>query len=170
MTANPDDLLIAMGLKPTAETPEPTKAAPPTSIQQARTAIAFLLVHAARSDNAYIRLERNRIRELLARRFKMTEVETLRLINDAEVMDRRVQDLGAEARSLAEALDEKSRLTLMEMLWDVVLIDEKVHPGEKAMMDDMIEMLGLSAEQSKHALARVVAQRFPQALSKPSGG
>lgn len=123
----------------------------------ARTAVAALLVSAARADHAYLASEKDRITRVLAARYGLT-------LDDAEALRREAEDIEANSadtvrftREIKDIVPLEERAGILTALWEVVLIDEERAPEEEALLRMVARLLGLTDIES--AEARRVAQR-----------
>lgn len=133
----------------------PEGALPPSD---ARTAIAAVLVMAARSDGTYEQGERAIIEDVLARRFGLGPAEAAALRGEGEAVEAEAVDLFQFTRAIKLAVPIEDRVALVEALWRVVLADGSRDPHEDALMRQLVDRLGLTARDSAEARQRVVGQ------------
>ncbi len=120
--------------------------------EDARTAIAAVLVMAARADGTYDAGEREVIDRLLAERYHMSLDDAALLRAEGEAVEDEAIDLFQFTRAIKQAVPLDDRIALVEALWRVVLADSVRDPYEDALMRQLVDRLGLSPMQS--ALAR----------------
>ena len=153
-----DPLKALAGWLRGAEAPESQDAAP-------RRAVAVLLVEAARMDGTYSAEERAKVRTLLAKHFGLTPEAAEALARAGEAAQDGAVELFGFARAVTGAMTEAAREDLIEMLWEVVYADGRLHDFEANMMRRMAGLLYVSDRAS--ALAR---KRVESRLSAPTAG
>jgi uncharacterized tellurite resistance protein B-like protein len=112
--------------------------------EDARAAIAAVLVMAARADNHYDDRERAMIDEVLARRFGLDAGQTRSLREEGEAAETEAIDLFQFTRAIKAAIPHDDRMAILEELWGVVLADGVRDPHEDSLMRQMGDRLGLS--------------------------
>jgi uncharacterized tellurite resistance protein B-like protein len=123
---------------------------------QLQIAVAALMVHAARMDDTFDAAERRTIERLLAERFALTPDAVQRLLAAAE---RRAEDstqLYPFTRLAVERLDERERIQLIEMLWEVAYADGVLDPDEDALLRRVAGLLYVSDHDRGEARKRVL--------------
>lgn len=132
----------------------------PLAADDARTALAALLVRVARTDHFYAAEEVERIETILMRRYALSPFEAAALRTRAEALESEAPDTIRFTRALKDAVPLPERAALVEALWSVALIDGTRDGGEDQMLRLIANLLGLSDVDS--GLAR---QRAQAALS-----
>ena len=122
--------------------PEPE----PLPFDDARLALAALLVRIARSDGEYEAVEIARIDAVLGNRYELSPFEVAKLRGEAERLE-------------AEALPYDDRVKVIESLWDIVLADGERDHEEDAILRLVAPMLGVNDRDSNLARKRVEAAR-----------
>lgn len=112
--------------------------------QDARAAIAAVLVMAARADHHYDARERAMIDETLARRFRLGPAEARQLREEGEAAEAEAIDLFQFTKAIKRAIPHDDRMAILEELWGVVLADGMRDPHEDSLMRQMADRLGLS--------------------------
>jgi len=125
----------------------------------ARTAIAAVLVMAARADEAYEASEKAVIDQVLAQRFALSLAEAALLRAEGERVESEAIDLFQFTRAIKTAVPLEDRIAIMEALWRVVLADNVRDAHEDALMRQMADRLGLSERESALARQRIAAAR-----------
>jgi uncharacterized tellurite resistance protein B-like protein len=120
--------------------------------EDARSAIAAVLVMAARADGHYDDREQAMIDEVLKRRFGLTPEQTKGLREDGEAAEAEAVDLYQFTKAIRETIPHEDRVAIIEELWRVILADGVRDPHEDSIMRQMTDRLGLSPMDS--ALAR----------------
>ncbi len=91
-----------------------------------RLAAAALLVHAAMIDGQISDIERNRLQAMLMLRFDLDTDTANELIAEATQAEQEAVDLYRFTSLLDRCLDEKGRLQIVEMMWQVAYADGRV--------------------------------------------
>jgi len=133
--------------------PEPE----PLSEEDARLALAALLVRAARTDGDYAAAEIARIDRILAARYALPEEAARTLRSEAEALEAQAPDTVRFTRVIKETVDYDARTGVVEALWQVVLADGLRDDEEDAMLRMTASLLGVSDIDS--ALARKRASK-----------
>lgn len=123
----------------------------------ARIAIAAVLVMAARADESYEAAEKGVIDQVLAQRFGLSALEAAELRVQGEQVESEAIDLFQFTRAIKSAVPLEDRVAIMEALWRVVLADNIRDAHEDALMRQMADRLGLSERESALARQRVTA-------------
>ena len=123
--------------------------------EDARIAIAAVLVMAARADGKYDTAEETMIDRTLMSRFKLTAVQAQGLREEGEIIEAEAIDLFQFTRAIKVAIPHDDRLAIVEELWSVVLADGTRDPHEDSLMRQLVDRLGLSPMDSALARQRV---------------
>jgi len=134
----------------------PAAGADPDEIQ---LAAAALLVEAARMDELVSEQERAVIARLLAARFDLDADAVARLVDAAEARVDAAVELFQFTRRLVPALDEAGRIDLVEMLWEVALVDGTLDPHEDSLIRRVAGLVHVSDQERGAARQRVLARR-----------
>lgn len=143
------DLLRRM----TAPAPEPLP------FDDARLALAALLVRIARSDGSYDGVERARIDAVLASRYDLGPFEVTKLRGEAEQLETEAPDTVRFTRAIMDAVPYEDRERVIEALWDIVLADGERDHEEDALLRMIAPMLGINDRDSNLARKRVEDRR-----------
>lgn len=123
--------------------------------EDARLAIASVLVMAARADGHYDASEQEMIDRALMRRFKLDAAQVKGLRQEGEAAEAEAIDLFQFTRAIKAAVPHEDRVGILEELWGVVLADGVRDPHEDSLMRQMADRLGLSDMDSQLARRRV---------------
>jgi uncharacterized tellurite resistance protein B-like protein len=121
-----------------------------------RVAAAALLVHVAMLDGELSGTERDMLRQLLSAQFTLTDALSDEVIDAAVTADLEAVDFYHFTSLLMRKLDEPARLRLVEMLWEMVLVDGKVTEFEDNAIWRVADLLGVS-QTERIALRQHVA-------------
>jgi uncharacterized tellurite resistance protein B-like protein len=135
--------------------PEPE----PLPFDDARLAMAALLVRIARSDGDYEGVEIARIDAVLGARYALSPFEVAKLRGEAERLEQEAPDTVRFTRAIKEAVPYDDRVRVVEALWDVVLADGARDHEEDAILRLVAPMLGVNDRDSNLARKRVEAAR-----------
>ena len=124
--------------------------------RDARSAIAAVLVMAARADGAYEANEQAMVDEVLATRYGLNAAETLALRREGEDAETQSIDIYHFTKQIRAMIPIEDRIAIVEGLWRVVLADGQRDPHEDSLMRQLVDRLGLSPMDS--ALARQKVQ------------
>ncbi len=114
------------------------------SHEELRIAAAALMVEAAQLDDSFDASERDKIRELVAKRFELGAAESDSLIEVAEARVAESSQLHGFTRVIKSEFSQEERIELMEMLWEVVYADGELHHYEANLMRRLAGLLQVS--------------------------
>ena len=124
--------------------------------EDARLAIASVLVMAARADGKYDADEEAMIDRVLMARFGLTEALARGLRDEGEQAEAEAIDIYQFTKAIRTSIAHEDRVAIIEELWRVVLADGVRDPHEDTLMRQIVDRLGLSPMDS--ALARQKVQ------------
>lgn len=123
----------------------------PVAEEDARAAIAAVLVMAARADDHYAEEEKAIIESVLISRFKLTAEEAVTLRKEGEAAEAESIDHYQFTRAIRQAVPHDDRVAILEGLWRVILADDSRDAHEDALMRQLVERLGLAPMDSVRA-------------------
>lgn len=123
--------------------------------EEARLALAALLVRVARADGRYDAGEVARIERVLMGRFGLEAGGAAALRAEAEAVEAEAPDTVRFTRVLKEAVPLEDRIGLIEALWSVVLVDGARDAGEDRLMRMVAPLLGITDLESGLARQRM---------------
>jgi len=109
----------------------------------ARLALAALLVRVARSDADYSADEAAQIKQILMARFGLDAAQTTALLSDAEVLETEAPDTVRFTRQIKDAIAYDDRLSVIEAMWTVALTDGSRATEENALLRLVAGLLGI---------------------------
>ena len=124
--------------------------------EDARLAIASVLVMAARADGNYEDDEAAVIDRVLMARFGLTAERARGLREEGEQAEAEAIDIYQFTKAIKGSIPNEDRVAILEELWRVILSDGVRDPHEDTLMRQMTDRLGLSSMDS--ALARQKVQ------------
>jgi uncharacterized tellurite resistance protein B-like protein len=124
--------------------------------EDARLAIASVLVMAARADGKYDADEEAMIDRVLMARFGLTQALAKGLRDEGEQAEAEAIDIYQFTKAIRTSIAHEDRVAIVEELWRVVLADGVRDPHEDTLMRQIVDRLGLSPMDS--ALARQKVQ------------
>ncbi|MBY6202365.1 TerB family tellurite resistance protein [Maritalea mobilis] len=131
----------------------------PLPFDDARLALAALLVRIARSDDDYAEIEKDRIETLLAKRYGLSAQAATALRVEAEAMEAEAPDTVRFTRAIKDSVPYEAREKVVEAMWDIVLADGERDHEEDALLRLVAPMLGVNDRDSNLARQRVEAAR-----------
>ncbi len=132
--------------------PEPD----PLSGDDARLALAALLVRIARTDGDYAQIEVSKIDNVLKTRYELGPFEVAKLRKDAEILESEAPDTVRFTRAIKDAVAYEDRAEVVESLWEIALADGGRDHEEDALMRLVAPMLGINDRDSALARQRVL--------------
>ena len=127
----------------------------PLTGDDARLALAALLVRIARTDGDYAAEEVTRIDNVLRTRYNIGPFEVANLRRDAEALEAEAPDTVRFTRAIKDAVPYEERAQVIEALWEIVLADGTRDHEEDALMRLVAPMLGINDRDSALARQRV---------------
>lgn len=124
----------------------------------ARLALAALLVRVARSDEEYKADEKNRIDAIVSKRYGLSPDSAHRLRLEAEQVEAEAPDTVRFTRTIKDAVPYEERLGVIEALWEVVLADGTRADEEDSLLRLVSNLLGIEDKDSALARQRIEAK------------
>ena len=132
----------------------PADAAP---TYDSRTAVAALLVRAAKSEGTYSYDEIRAIDRSLARHFGLNVIEAMKLRAEGEKLERAEIDPQSMITAIRDALDPEERFGVLSGLWEVVLTSDTRTRSLDELLNSARRGFGIRRAESQiareHALA-----------------
>jgi uncharacterized tellurite resistance protein B-like protein len=125
---------------------------------EARLALAALLVRIAKADGSYAQPEIARIDRVLSMRHGLNPVEAAQLRAEAEALEHAAPDTVRFTRAIKAAVAHDDREGVIEALWDIALADGARDSAENALMRMIAPMLGITDQDSNRIRQRVEAR------------
>ena len=123
----------------------------PLDDDEARVALAALLVRLARADGDYAAVEITLIDRILSERFGLSPFETVALRREAEALEAEAPDTVRFTRAIKDAVPHVDRLSVVEAMWRVVLADGARDELEDSNMRMISNLLGINDRESAQA-------------------
>jgi uncharacterized tellurite resistance protein B-like protein len=127
-----------------------------TRPDQLQVAVAALMVHVASMDDTFDEAERLVIERLLGERFGLSPASATALLSVAEARAEESSQLYPFIRLAVERLNERGRVQLIEMLWEVAYADGVLHPDEDALLRRVAGLLYVSDYDRGEARKRIM--------------
>lgn len=134
--------------------PEPL----PLPEDDARLALAALLVRVARTDRTYSEPEMDRITRILLKRYSLSPFEAAALRARAETLEEEAPDTVRFTRAIKDAIPLEDRMGVIEALWAVALADGARDDDEDALMRLIAPLLGINDRDSNLARLKVQSE------------
>lgn len=119
-------------------------------------AAAALMVEAARMDDGLDEPERRRIAELVRWRFDLSEEEAATLVEAAEREAAGASGNYRFTATIRQRCSDAERVQLVELLWDIVYADDRLHDLEASLLRRIAGLLYVSDRDSGLARRRVL--------------
>jgi uncharacterized tellurite resistance protein B-like protein len=113
------------------------------SADDCRVAAAALMVHVATLEHDLTGPASRKLAALLGARFSLTAALTEELIEAAVAADREAVDLYHFTHLLMRTVDQKGRLRVVEMLWEMAFADGAISEFEDNMMSRVADLLAV---------------------------
>ena len=123
----------------------------PLGEDEARLALAALLVRLARADGDYATIEIERIDRILTLRYGLSPFESAALRAEAETLEAAAPDTVRFTRAIKDAVPHDARLSVIEAMWSVVLADGDRDALEDSNMRVIASLLGITDGESARA-------------------
>jgi uncharacterized tellurite resistance protein B-like protein len=143
-------------LKSLFSEPLPSSGARHHTPAELQLAAAALLVEAAHQDAEFDADERALVDRLVRERFGLDSDEAAALAAAADAAVADSVDLYGFTRRLKDAFDHAERIGMIEMLWQVVYADGKLHDHEAGLLRRAAALLYVSDRESGEARKRVL--------------
>lgn len=134
-----------------------------------KVAAAALLVEAARMDATVATAERETIKRLIRERFSLSVEEAEDLVAHAESRAETSVQLFGFTERVKNRFSHEQRVELIEMLWEVVYADGRVHAFESNLIRRVAGLLHVPDQESGAARKRVLARREAEAAAQSGG-
>ncbi len=130
----------------------------PLAANDARLALAALLVRLARTDEDYAESEKAQIDQILAERYAMEAPEARTLREGAEDVEAATSDTVHFTRLIKAAIPYEDRFALVVDLWRLVLADGNRDHAENQFLRLVVKLVGVNDRDS--GLARQQAAKI----------
>lgn len=127
----------------------------PLPYDDARIALAALLVRIARSDGDYAGIEQAHIDRVLGHRYGLSDSDTRALRHAAEALEAEAPDTVRFTRAIKDSVPYEDRVHVIEALWFIVLADGQRDSQEDSLLRMIAPMLGVNDRDSNLARKRV---------------
>ena len=124
-----------------------------------RLAAAALLIHASTIDGDMTGAGRDKLRAVLKSHFALDDAATAELIDIGTRAEHEAVDLYHFTSLINRSLDERGRLGIVEMMWEIVLADGRVTEFEDNLMWRAADLLGVSSRDRIAIRHRVAGER-----------
>ncbi|MFO1142092.1 MAG: TerB family tellurite resistance protein [Amaricoccus sp.] len=129
----------------------------PLHPDDARLAMAALMVRISRTDGSYSAAERRRIDAMLTERYRLDPAAAARVRAEAETAEAGAQDTVQFTRLIKQAVPYEERTGVVEALWRVAATDG-INADERGLMRLVSELLGVSDVDSGLARQRALGE------------
>ena len=120
-------------------------------------AVTSLLVEAALIDMDFGKNEREIIGKIVKRHFSLSEEYDIEMLIDKTVSDLESSgDLITHTRKIKENWELKDRVEIIEMMWKVCLIDNKIEPYEDMLIRRVSGLIYVSDKDRRKAKSSAI--------------
>ena len=123
------------------------------------SAIAAILVRAAKTDNEYTESEKKLIDHLLANNLNISQEDARLLRLQGQELELEINDNVQLTRIIKQDIPYEDRNQLIEQLWSIVLDDNNRTPEENKLMRVLTHLLGISDVNSAKARSKVLNKK-----------
>ena len=123
------------------------------------SAIAAILVRAAKTDNEYTESEKKLIDHLLANNLNISQEDARLLRLQGQELEMEINDNVQLTRIIKQDIPYEDRHQLIEQLWSIVLDDNNRTPEENKLMRVLTHLLGISDVNSAKARSKVLSKK-----------
>ncbi len=123
------------------------------------SAIAAILVRAAKTDNEYTQSEKKLIDHLLANNLNISKEDARLLRLQGQELEMEINDNVQLTRIIKQDIPYEDRHQLIEQLWSIVLDDNNRTPEENKLMRVLTHLLGISDVNSAKARSKVLNKK-----------
>ena len=123
------------------------------------SAIAAILVRAAKTDNEYTESEKKLIDHLLANNLNISQEDARLLRLQGQELEMEINDNVQLTRIIKQDIPYEERHQLVEQLWSIVLDDNSRTPEENKLMRVLTHLLGISDVNSAKARSKVLNKK-----------
>ena len=123
------------------------------------SAIAAILVRAAKTDNEYTESEKKLIDHLLANNLNISQEDARLLRLQGQELEMEINDNVQLTRIIKQDIPYEDRHQLIEQLWSIVLDDNNRTPEENKLMRVLTHLLGISDVNSAKARSKVLNKK-----------
>ncbi|MBU6458089.1 MAG: TerB family tellurite resistance protein [Bradyrhizobium sp.] len=134
-----------------------------------RLAATALLIHVISLDGEPSAVEKRKLHSLLESHFGLDPGTADQLIASATLVEGEAVDLYHFTSVIMRSVDEKGRLRIIEMMWELVYADGQVSEFEDNVVWRAADLLGVSA-RDRMELKHIVAARQPAPVKDSSDG
>lgn len=127
-----------------------------TPVIDSRTAVAALLVRAAKTDQNYTYDEVRTIDRNLARHYGLNVIEAMKLRAKGEVLERQQNETSTLIGVVRDALQPEECFDILSHVWQVILVDDDRRAEDAALVAITSHGLGISRDDAQ--IAREYAQ------------
>ena len=123
------------------------------------SAIATILVRAAKTDHEYTESEKKLIDHLLANNLNISQEDARLLRLQGQELEMEINDNVQLTRIIKQDIPYEDRHQLIEQLWSIVLDDNNRTPEENKLMRVLTHLLGISDVNSAKARSKVLSKK-----------
>jgi uncharacterized tellurite resistance protein B-like protein len=124
-----------------------------------RLAASALLVHAAAIDGEMSPVARDKLHDVIKRRFELDQAAADELVAEATAAEHDAVDLYHFTSLINRSLDEEGRRRVVEMMWEIAYADGHVSEFEDNLLWRAADLLGVSTRERIELRRQVAGAR-----------
>ena len=118
-------------------------------------AVLSLLIEASKIDGKIDLDEIGLIKELLIKKFHLNHSKATMAINHVIKESDNKVEIYSDIKVILDNMDHEQRITVIEMLWSVIIADDKVDEYESNLLRRICGLLHISGKESSEAKRKV---------------
>jgi len=129
------------------------------ALEELRIATASLLYRAGNIDGNISEIELGRLTRILKTHFDLNQAELDNLIEAARKEESASIDLYGFTKIITGQLDQEGRISVIELIWEVVLADDVIDEFEANLVWRVAELIGVSTRDRVRLKQKVMKAR-----------
>lgn len=136
--------------------------------ERVQVATCVVLLEMAHADEEFQDMEEILVRDLLRRKFDLSEADATELIEFARAQRQDSLDLYQFTRQINEQFSRKEKLEMMEALWRIIYADGVLDKYEDYLVRQLATLLRLSHPEMIETKVKVLDELRPDRPSRPA--
>ncbi len=126
---------------------------------KALSSIVSLLVEAASSDGDIGDDEKNKILNILVHQLKLDSLKAKEILEETISVSGEQIEIWSKTNNIRSELDYEERLNILELMWEIVLVDDVLDVFEAQLMRRVSGLLYISDVDSGNSKKRVLLKK-----------
>jgi len=136
--------------------------------ERIQVATCVVLLEMAHADEEFHAMEQTLVRDLLQRKFEISDQDVTELIEYARVQRQQSLDLFQFTRLIKEHFSRSEKLEMMDALWRLIYADGVLDKYEDYLVRQVATLLGLAHGEMIEAKVKVLDELHPDRPSRQS--